>query len=402
MMRKLALGVAFVLGAGCIFFACNRVAERGRFAVPYSTFGAGADGAHALFLLARDLGFVAQPFSHELTHLPAQATLVAIGGCDQPLAREVSRPEREELGRWLEAGGLLIVAGVEGYVPAAAGLHLESPATCDEDASATLPAANQTDADLPMPFELEARPEGAPLAYVTSLAIRRTAGVSATEDTEATVLIDSDYGPVAMTAPIGRGRVVLFGAGSLFTNRVLADGGGVIFARLLNAFAPKGPVLFDEYHLGMGERRSLVRYLRDLGLAPALLQSCVVVLLFLLASGQRLGPALEEAPPRQRVTQRYLQALGELYARTRDGEGALKALSRHGLSRIAKHYRLNHVPLEQLADALRGQGLAAVALYVDRVAKQAEQPLANAETMLTRAREVERDVRAALVVGDAA
>lgn len=402
-LRRVLFALGFVLCVGAILFTCDRVAERGRFALPYSTFGAGPDGSRALLELTRNLGFDATPFSRELLHLPRQATLVAIGGCDQPLAREVSRPEREELMRWLEAGGLLIVAGAQKYLPEEAGLTFSLPATCKE--SGELPAA-AIDADavdlevLAVPFEIEAIPEGPPLTYAEPITMTRARTVDAKDDTEATVLIESEYGPVAMTTPVGRGRVVLLGSGSPFVNGTLRDGGGAIFARLLKAFG-KGPVLFDEYHLGMGERRSLIGYLRDLGLAPALIQLCLVALLFLFARGQRLGPPREDDIATPRVTQRYLEALGELYARTKDTQGALKSLGDHGMSRIARHYRLLHVPLAQVPATLRAQGLLAVASYAERVSTHGSTQLAAGESILTRARDVERDVRAALVVGDA-
>ncbi len=396
-LRKIVFALGLVLAAGMILFACERVAERGRFALPYSTFGAGPDGTRALLRLANSLGFEARAFSHELTHLPARGTLVAIGGCDQPLAREVSRPEREELMRWIEAGGLLIVAGAEAYLPEATGLSLTLQATCNE----TDRPSPSTDDNLTLPYELEGVPNGPPLTYGEPFMIKRARTVEADEDTEATALINSSYGPLALTTSVGRGRVVLVGSGSPFVNSALGDGGGAMFARLLKAFAGKGPVLFDEYHLGMGERRSLVRYLRDLGLAPLLIQVCLTVLLLLLALGQRLGPPIMESSAAPRVTQRYLQALGELYARTRDAQGALKALADHGIARIARHYRLRHVPLSEVPQALRAQGLFAVASYAERVAAHASAPMTSTESIVTRARALEQDVRAALVVGDA-
>ncbi len=404
-LRRLLFALVMIALAGAVMFACERVGERGRFALSYSTFGAGPDGTRALLELARELGFDAQPFSHELSHLPARATLVAIGGCDQPLAREVSRPEREELLRWIEAGGLLIVAGADDYLPAATGLRMVLPATCEQSKPLlpreALDHATEDGYDLSLPFELAGQPAGPPLTYAAPLVLQRARSVEADEETEATVLIDSEYGPVAMTTAVGRGRVVLLGSGRPFVNSALGSGGGAIFARLLKAFGGKGAVLFDEYHLGMGERRSLVRYLRDLGLAPALVQLCLIALLFLWSRGQRLGPAVDELPSTPRVTQRYLHALGALYARTKDAQGALNSLTNHGLSRIARHYRLKHVPLAEVPSALRAQGLFAVASFADRVASHANTPLAAGESILTRARALEQDVRAALVLGDA-
>lgn len=417
--RLLWIGGLLLCG-GMILFSCERVAERGRFAQPYSTFGAGPDGSHGALLLAQELGFRAEPLSRELMQLPPQGTLVAIGGCDQPLSRPVSRPEREELARWIQAGGLLIVAGVEEYVPEDMGLTLSQKATCEAEKDSWLdpPKAEielgdgglgELDVELgalpevdgTLPYSTLAYPDGPPLTYAKEVVLERARSVTADDESEATTLLSSDYGPLAITKPVGRGRVVLIGSGSLLQNRALSEGGGVVFARLLRAFARPAPVLFDEYHLGMGERRSLVRYLRDRGLSPLLLQVCLVILLALSATSQRLGPPVAEPRVEARSTQRYLEAMGALYARTGDGKGAYTVLAEHGLSRIARHYHLTHVPIAELSMALKTQGLFAVASYVDRVADHAARPLDKDETLLTRARAVERDVRAALVVGDA-
>ena len=49
----------------------------------------------------------------------------------------------------------------------------------------------------------------------------------------------------------------------------------------LRAMRRAGPVLFDEYHLGVGERRSMMRYLRQAGAMPLVLQLLLVALLLL-------------------------------------------------------------------------------------------------------------------------
>ena len=105
----------------------------------------------------------------------------------------------------------------------------------------------------------------------------------------------------------------------------------VIARRLLEAFAPKGPVWFDEYHLGVGERRSLFRYLRDLGYGPLLLQAALAVFALLFAGATRLGVVRDDPRPVPRTTHKYLSALGSLYARTRDQSGALEVLGQRAL-----------------------------------------------------------------------
>lgn len=414
----------------CTLFglALMRVAQRGRYAAPYSTLGGGPDGTLGLMRLTGDLGFDARPLLRELSHLRPPATLVAIGNCPARLVRELSRPEREALLRFVDQGGLLIVAGVDDYLPVEAGLFANKRATCEEPKDgATLfdpePAAPEESDDSPdeqpaqqskasdqddlldeeesVPFYVDAEPSGPPLTHMMPFVVTRASTVSANQETEATVLIDSEAGPLGMTTALGRGRVVYLGVPDALTNRDVRSSGGPLFARLLRAFAPRGPVWFDEYHLGSGARRSLVRYLRDLGYGSVLFQLALVVVVAFFATTARLGePANERVAPPQ-GTRSHLSALGMLYLRSKDKRGALGVLGQRALVRIARHYRTGSVPLHELERALQGRGLGAVAGYVTRIRDHAQRSLARGETLEQRAREIDQDTTAAIVLGDA-
>ena len=289
--RLVLLGILGLLASLVLVYASARVAERGRFAAPYSTFGAGPDGTRALLLLTRALGREARPFTRELSHLP-RGTLVVVAGCKTSLLRKVARPEREALSSWVEAGGLLIVAGVADLLPETAGLLTADERPCPEaapdDPLGWLWQPPAAPARRLVPAELDALAAGPPLAHLLSFKVHGALPLRVAHDAEATELLSSVAGPLALTAPLGRGRVVLLGIPDALTNHEVSDGGGLVFARLLNAFAPPGPVLFDEYHLGMGERRSVIGYLRDAGYAPLLLQGLLGVVLLMFAGSTRL------------------------------------------------------------------------------------------------------------------
>lgn len=133
---KIVVAVLTVLGLGALVAMCGRVSDRGRFALSYSTYGAGPEGARAVFELTRASGYEARRWNEDVAELPMPATLVAIGGCDHFQSRAMSRPEREALLRWVEAGGTWMVLGAtevlddEGF-----GVRLlaADPARCSED-----------------------------------------------------------------------------------------------------------------------------------------------------------------------------------------------------------------------------------------------------------------------------
>ncbi|MDD9964976.1 MAG: hypothetical protein OXR73_02025 [Myxococcales bacterium] len=148
-------------------------------------------------------------------------------------------------------------------------------------------------------------------------------------------------GPVAVRVPHGRGSLTVLASASLFQNRYLEHSdGGVVFARLFRSIAPEGPVLFDEYHLGVGQRRSAMRYLRERGALPVVAQILLVALVLLLRAGVPFGARLRPVPTPPPGTSSFVSALGSLFARTRDRPAAAAILAQAARRRIADHYHL--------------------------------------------------------------
>lgn len=387
-VRRLFGALLLLCALALLIFAATRVRERGRFAVPYSTYGAGPDGTRALLLLARSLGHDAQPINRELTHLP-RGTLVLVAGCKGELLRPIARPEREALAHWVDDGGLLIVAGRAPALPEA-GLHTATETPC---------VGRESD-KVDVNAWAEASAVGPPLTHLLPFVVRQPLPLRVAHDAQATELLASHLGPLGLTAPFGRGRVVLLGIPDELTNAAIADGGGLVFARLIKAFAPAGPVLFDEYHLGMGERRSVIGYLRDRGYAGVLLQLLCAVLIAMFLPGVRLLPARNEPAELPGARRTFLDALSTLFARTRDHQGALTRLAEAALKRVADRYRVEHSAPDGLAEELRRQGLHAVASYAQRIQQHGRAPLASHETLHGRADQIARDEAAALVIGE--
>jgi hypothetical protein len=219
-------------------------------------------------------------------------------------------------------------------------------------------------------------------------------------DAEATEILTSSEGTLGLTAPYGRGRVVLLGISEAFTNTALSDGGGLVFARLLRAFAPSGPVWFDEYHLGMGERRSLVGYARDLGYGSILLQGLLASIAALAALAVRIAPVASgrEQASATRVQRSFLEALGALFQRSDDTRAALELLAQSALGRLADSYHARGLPAHKLEAWLRLRGLFAAAHYAQSIARHAALPLAAGETLVSRAQAIDQDATLAVAI----
>jgi hypothetical protein len=326
--------------------------------------------------------------------------LISFGGCHAEGVRKVSRPEREALARWVEAGGLLISLGVADVLPDSAGLFFQRPPDCAED-EGPLEAwlAGERDAAKKRDAEVVAEAAGPPLSHLLPFSVREARPLRVGHDAEATEILTSSEGTLGLTAPYGRGRVVLLGISEALTNEALSDGGGLVFARLLRAFAPDGTVWFDEYHLGMGERRSLIGYVRDLGYAPLLMQASAALLVCLLSFAARIGPVESTAAGAQtRVQRSYLEALSALFQRSRDTRAALALLAQDALARIAHGYHAREVPAHKLEQWLRLRGLFAAAHYAQNVARHAAAPLGPGETLVSRAQAIDQDATLAVAI----
>lgn len=396
--RRVALVSLVLIGLGTSTLMCSRVAERGRYATPYSTYGAGPEGVRALFELAELRGMDPQRHIEDVGELPPGAMLFALGGCEAPLRRELSRYERQSVGEWIEAGGVLVVAGSHEYLGEDFGVSLARPEeACVPDrgltgvmARATKQQSEQGDAGTPneleeIPAQLRDDPRGtldamfeqdehpprwanpAPglLEGIGAVPMRRPGHIRVDAGVEAETLLTYADLPVAVRVRRGRGSIVVVASASPFTNQeVAASQGAPLFRRLVDELAPRGPVLFDEFHLGVGGTRSFVRYAREVGGGALALQLLLVVGLLLWRRGARIGAPTVRAPEVPAGTASYVDAIGTIYRRSKDDEGAARILARHALVGIAKHHHVQSSEPLALAKMLaeRGRDDAAVAV----------------------------------------
>ncbi|HKU40738.1 MAG TPA: hypothetical protein VJR89_21405, partial [Polyangiales bacterium] len=168
---------------------------------------------------------------------------------------------------------------------------------------------------------------------------------------------ESDIAPLGVVLRHGLGRVIVLASASMLQNAELGSSdGGELFVRLLRSYGGGAPVLFDEYHLGIGERRTLMRYLRQMGAAPLALQLVLLVGLLLWRAGARFGSVQAAPAPKPAESTSFVHALGQLYARSADARGALELIARDAYARIAAHHHVEVATPARLAQALAARG----------------------------------------------
>jgi hypothetical protein len=271
---------------------------------------------------------------------------------------------------------VLLVAGARDYLPADFPIAFDPHPSCTQDADA-LGSDDEATLDAQHVFAA-----AEPLRELPPILMRGVSSLSIEPGAEgATVLLErptfvAESGDatsaevVGAAARLGRGHVIALGSASPLQNRALLEhDGGALFARLLAHYAPAGPLLFDEYHLGLGERRSAVRYLRQAGATPYMLQALLIAVVLLLRTGARFGGALPPPEPLPGGTASFVATLGALFERAHDPAGTTQILARQAYARIAAHHHLAGLLPQRLADQLRTHGRLEAAKAVLTIAR---------------------------------
>lgn len=160
--------------------------------------------------------------------------------------------------------------------------------------------------------EVQAQWQGSREGGLKPLALLEPVGLSGQHGAPITPLATTDKGSVALERKSGAGRVVIVGDPSPALNGWLDKGGNLEFVLGLIG---DGPVYFDEWSHGVGQGGSLIGLMKKFGLAPALLQIGLALILFHFSG--RGAPGVEIPPQRDRVSGlEQINALGRLYGQT--------------------------------------------------------------------------------------
>lgn len=157
---------------------------------------------------------------------------------------------------------------------------------------------------------------------------------------------------VLWTRPLGAGRIIVSGFGSLFTNRAIGLGdNGRLLANIIAAdLAPDGAVVFDDVHQGLGAAYDPARFYRDRRLHLTVGILALVWLSWVLGATRLRMPVTRIPVPREAE---LVRATGGFLARVLTVAAAARRILQHFLRRtpwevLERHSRIAAADLQQL------------------------------------------------------
>ena len=179
--------------------------------------------------------------------------------------------------------------------------------------------------------------------------------------TDGIALFGDKAGPLALTIPVGQGRLIAVADGAIFSNAALPRSeNAVLLANLLAHYAPPGGrVLFDEYHHGDAATDENASIWGSLGqpLQLALIQLGLAMLALLTLLAVRFGPPVPMTRGAARTSAEYVTSLASLYRRAQASGTALGTLYRQFLRDVCGRLALPpDVNLERLAEVASQRG----------------------------------------------
>lgn len=294
----LALGLLAVLVAFILLQGEEQAPE------PFDPASTAPTGLRALWLWLEAMGYTVERNDGATFTIPSANTLLFIYPNRQPY----SEGEAEQLRRWVEAGGTVVLVG---QTPQEEALRAHFAVETGAPITALFANVDQQQPLLPDLAGPIALSENAPTLDLSNA------------PTAISVLATSDGQTTLALQPLGEGFIWHLSLYHSLTNGQLRDPNqATIVPALLRHLPARGGIVFDTYHLfGPSltadlEIRSLQDWLYGTALGWATLFAAVVTLLFLALQGIRLGPPLPTREElRRREAAEFVTAMANLLRR---------------------------------------------------------------------------------------
>ena len=295
-----------------------------------TSFSNQPDGARALYLWLDELGYTPANRSQVRYTIPAEADMVLLL---EPLLI-LQETELRLLEDWVEAGGILIIAG-QSWATLQAMSYFEIRTHIRSSAET---AEFQPTTPLWQSPPLTDYPDWESPFYLVS------------EQTEVTVQGVVNYDPVLLSQPLGEGQLWLLSDATIFTNLGLQQpGSAALVQNLISQIGPEGVIWFDDWHRGIQPQETseilvgdLNDWLRRTPMGQAILLLATILFVGLLLRGRPFGPPVPLSDTtRRRAPLEYITAIANLSRRAGHTQAIAHDYQQRLKRQLARRYRLN-------------------------------------------------------------
>jgi hypothetical protein len=242
---------------------------------------------------------------------------------------------RAHLARWVEAGGILVLAGSSTQWPKEFGASYASTTGPRKiTARRLLARAVEPEPGEEDDGDTEEDSTSAIYARTEEHAIVTTdRGLKFKGASEEIAWFD-DHTTYAAVVGYGMGRVLCIATDELLTNAGIAHPGNSAALVAILAATSRSEMRIADPEDGVSPPSTPIAALLRAGLGTGLLHAVPFVVVLFLGAGTRLSRPKPAPPPRRRAFAEHVTAVGALYARTHNGAHALAAYARFADERL--------------------------------------------------------------------
>lgn len=239
---------------------------------------------------------------------------------------------RAHLARWVDAGGVLVLAGSPMQWPKEFGATYAF-ATGPRKITARRLLARAVEPE-PGEEDDDEDPESAIYARAEEHGILATdRGLKFKGASEEIAWFD-DHTTYAAVVAYGKGRVLCMASDELLTNAGIAHPGNAAALVAILAATSRSEIRIADPEDGVSPPSTPIAALLRAGLGMGLLHAVPFVLVLFVGAGTRLSRPKPAPPPRRRAFAEHVAAVGALYSRTHNGAHALAAYARFADERL--------------------------------------------------------------------
>jgi hypothetical protein len=292
---------------------------------------------------------------------------------------------QEHLLRWVDAGGILIIAGSPTHWPKALGAKVDRSTSLEisvttykeEKTKKTHSDDDQNES------EDEDDEESTLIPRVDNAKLAHFAAVSWVDKGTFVLATTHDEKDFVVGELRGAGAIYAAASDEPFTNAGLAVPGNATAAIAILSNVPRQKFLFAPVGAGFSPPTNPFAGLINAGLGLPLLHGFFATIILFFAVGMRLAAPRPDVPPQRRAFTEHIYATAAVYGRTKSAKHALASFGRYAENRLAKRLGRGAPDIVTLLSQRSGEPIEVCAVVWGRtlVAREAENDPPNGDEL---------------------